>query len=213
MTDATQEPFQPIEGKCNARKTDSSGLCAHEAGWQTSHPGYGRCKWHGGATPNQVKNAERQMAQVAAVTYGAPREVDPAVWLLEEVARTAGIVDWLAGRIRELAPDALVQGVREIRSKIGPAIDGAERAELERVTTVAQVPSVWLDLYLRERKHLVAVCRDTLAAGVQERQVRIAEETGMLLVSVLRGVLDELGLSDRPDVGEIVGRHLRLVGG
>src|SRR5436853_2892956 len=36
---------------CDAKRTDGSGkLCKQPAGWMTSHPGQGRCKWHGGAS-------------------------------------------------------------------------------------------------------------------------------------------------------------------
>jgi len=40
---------------CNARKADGSGYCKHEAGWGTDHTGHGRCRYHGGSTPNQEK--------------------------------------------------------------------------------------------------------------------------------------------------------------
>lgn len=43
-TSSLQGPF------CQAHRTDGSGkLCKQPAGWMTSHPGQGRCKWHGGA--------------------------------------------------------------------------------------------------------------------------------------------------------------------
>lgn len=41
---------EPHGGACGAR-TRSRGVCAHPAGWGTDHPGQGRCKLHGGATP------------------------------------------------------------------------------------------------------------------------------------------------------------------
>ena len=36
---------------CNARKKQDPGYCHRPAGWGTWHPGAGRCKLHGGATP------------------------------------------------------------------------------------------------------------------------------------------------------------------
>jgi len=57
---------------CNARKTDGSGYCQHEAGWGTEHKGHGRCKFHGGNTPTQEQNVINKLedaASDAAVAY------------------------------------------------------------------------------------------------------------------------------------------------
>jgi hypothetical protein len=48
-------PKRDADDKCNARKTDNSGYCEHRAGWGTEHTGVGRCKFHGGLTPNQER--------------------------------------------------------------------------------------------------------------------------------------------------------------
>ena len=42
---------------------------------------------------------------------------------------------------------------------------------------------------------------------------RITEEQGKLVADVIRGVLNDLGVMDRPEVPGIVHRHLALVGG
>jgi hypothetical protein len=57
---------------CNARKTDGSGYCGHRAGWGTDHVGHGRCKYHGGDSPNgekSVLNDLEDAAEHAAVAY------------------------------------------------------------------------------------------------------------------------------------------------
>ena len=57
---------------CNARKTDGSGYCKHEAGWGTDHTGHGRCKFHGGSTQAQEENVIRKLedaAEDAATAY------------------------------------------------------------------------------------------------------------------------------------------------
>lgn len=169
--------------RCPARNR-SGDPCGHPAGWGTDHAGAGLCRNHGGCTPNGRRNAQTIIARRAVATYGLPREVDPAVALLEEVARTAGHVEWLGARIREMNPDAPVSGT------IGAA---------------------WLDLYRAERRHLVRVCRDAIAAGAEARRVRIAEETGAAIVAVLHAVLADLGLADNEDVPALVARHLRAI--
>lgn len=68
MSDLT--PKDP-DTHCNARKTDGSGYCKHEAGWGTDHPGVGRCKFHLGNTENHEKKVISDLedaAQDAAVT-------------------------------------------------------------------------------------------------------------------------------------------------
>jgi len=57
---------------CNARKTDGSGHCGQPAGWGTDHVGHGRCKYHGGDSPNgekSVLNDLEDAAEHAAVAY------------------------------------------------------------------------------------------------------------------------------------------------
>ena len=63
---------KPADDYCNARKTDGSGYCRHEAGWGTDHPGHGRCKFHGGSTQAQEQNVINKLeaaATDAAVAY------------------------------------------------------------------------------------------------------------------------------------------------
>lgn len=62
------EPKEPGD-KCNARKTDGSGYCEHTAGWGTDHTGHGRCKFHGGSTPDQEKHIMNELED--SVEHGA----------------------------------------------------------------------------------------------------------------------------------------------
>lgn len=165
--------------KCGRTKRSDGTPCGQAAGWGTDHPGIGACKLHGGSAPSGRVAAQREAAQAAVRTLGLPLDIDPATALLDEVRRTAGHVTWLGERIAELAPNDLVQGVRGIRRRQGP--DGDD------VTTEAgPAVSVWLDLYQRERRHLVAVCAAAVAAGVAERQVRLAEQQGAQITEGLR---------------------------
>ena len=56
-------------------------------------------------------------------------------------------------------------------------------------------PSIWPDLYDRERKHLVAVATAAIRADVEERRVRLAESQGELVAQAIRAILTDLGLS------------------
>jgi len=146
------------------------------------------------------------MARRAVATYGLAREIDPAAALLEEVHRTAGHVAWLQEKVREIDEDDLVWGVVEEVDKGSGEFTGTD-------VTKAAKPNIWLELYHRERKHLVDVTKAALAAGIAERQVRLAEQQGALIVGLLQRIFDDLNLTaeQRELIPTVVPRHLRAV--
>ena len=187
--------------QCGARARSTNQPCRLPAGWGTDHPGFGNCRRHCGNTSGGRKSAQNKMAAAAVVTFGLPREVDPHDALLEEVWRTAGAVDWLQRKVREQEGKELVWGVVEQTSAPGaPSL-------IKRSTK----PSIWLQLYRQEHHHLVDVCRVAIAAGVAERQVRLAEEQGKQIAAVILGVLQDLGVQGREEVPSLVRKHLVLV--
>lgn len=164
------------EGICGAKRRQGDpevggGVCRLPAGWGTEHVGIGRCKLHGGTTPAQVKHVNGQKAAAAVVTFGLPVDVDPQTALLEEVHRTAGHVAWLGQKVAELDEADLKQ------------LDMSERFEK---------PAVWVEMYERERAHLVKVAATCISAGIAERQVRLAEDQGRQLADVLRNVIGDV---------------------
>lgn len=184
---------RPAHAKCGARRKNGD-RCKQAAGWGTDHPGTGRCKLHGGSTPAHTTAARYEQALAAVATYGLPRDIDPAAALLEEVHRTAGHVAWLASKIRELDDDDLTWGITQETEKNAAMFVGTDRKSQAK-------PSVWLELYHRERRHLVRVTKAALDAGISERLVRLAERQGTMLADVIRrsaeGLLDEVaGLLD-----------------
>jgi hypothetical protein len=128
-------------------------------------------------------------AEKAVATYGLPRDISPTDALLEEVRFTAGHVAWLRERVSQLAPDALTWGTREIVDKQATEFTGTD-------TTEAAAVNVWLELYYRERKHLVDVCKAAISVGIEERYVRLAEAQGAVVAEVIRRILDRLNLSE-----------------
>lgn len=177
--------------KCKSTDIDERAPCREK-----SKIGMTVCWRHGGNSPQAERAAERREQHAAAVdameTLGLPVTVDPHVALLEEVHRTAGHVAWLGELVQSLEQDELKQYTTDD--------DGRH---WER-------PSIWIEMYQRERKQLVTVARAAIAAGVAERQVQIAEQQGAAIVSVIRAVLVDLGRDDEEAHG-IVARHLRLV--
>jgi hypothetical protein len=180
---------EPTAGKCNARRRDGSGgLCRNVAGKGTDHLGYGPCVRHGGNTPSHVTAAQKAMAATAVATYGLPITIDPRDALLQEVYRTAGHVAFIADQIRALKTDDLIWGKTEEVDTRASEFPGTN-------TKRAAVPNVWLQLYDRERKHLVAVAKAAIDAGIEERRVRVAEQMGGQLAAVIRAFIARLGLT------------------
>lgn len=173
--------------RCKAKSTRSGEQCK-----KTAMRGQGICGTHGGRAPQNKAAAARRVAEqeaIAAVTtFGLPREIDARDALLEEVYRTAGAIDWLTAKVRELEPQAAVWGVTEQVTKGATEYEGVD-------TTHAAVINVWVELWQKERKHLVDVSKAAISAGIEERRVRLAEQQGALLASVIKQVLGDLDLT------------------
>jgi hypothetical protein len=148
--------------------------------------GSDKCRMHLGKRAKDV--IAEAMAEKAVATYGLPRDISPTDALLEEVRFTAGHVAWLRERVSQLAPDALTWGTREVVDKQATEYQGTD-------TTEAAAVNVWLELYYRERKHLVDVCKAAISVGIEERYVRLAEAQGAVVAEVIRRILGRLELS------------------
>lgn len=148
---------------------------------------------------------------------GAPREIDPAVALLEELHRSAGHVAWLRERVEELEESELVWGKvmqtteeREVTGHV-EGDDGGKLGsyKLEREEHRAQI-NAWWDLYTRERKHLSAVSVSALKAGVEERRVRMYERSIDMLETIFTGAMGDLGIdANDPRVRRVLATRIR----
>lgn len=176
--------------KRSGRSQSGPGICCQPAGWGTDHQGYGTCRHHGGLLPSHTKKAQREIAQDMVKTYGLPKDIDPQTALIEEVQRTAGHVDYLNNLIQEIEDDK----------------------GLTQRTETGVMPSVWIEMYQRERTHLVQVSAAAIRAGIAERQVRIAEEQGKLFAMVIKAIISDenLGLTNAQLAAapKVVRKHL-----
>lgn len=127
-------------------------------------------------------------ARRAVVTYGLPRDISPTDALLEEVRYSAGHVAWLRAKVAEIEENDLVWGVTERAEKNATEFSGTD-------VTEAAKPNVWLDLYFRERRHLLDLTKTAISVGIEERRVRLAEAQGSLLNEVIRRILGRLSLT------------------
>lgn len=174
--------------RCGAERRHGQGPCKRGAGAGTDHPGAGRCSWHGGCAPSGRAAAQEEIARRAVETYGLPRDISPTDALLEEVRYSAGHVAWLRAKVAEIEADDLVWGKTEEVDKNASEFAGTD-------TTHAAAVNVWLDLYFRERKHLLDLTKTAISVGIEERRVRLAESQGALLNEVIRRILGRLSLS------------------
>lgn len=177
--------MSPTARKCVAR---------NRAGTQCGNyaiPGGTVCKIHGGSTGHIAAKAKVR-AELESWGLDAPT-VDPGQTLLRLVSQSAARAERYA---------------QELFAKLADDEDGALRKAL--------VADVWiLDLegeshkageYVRalakleaeERDRCANFCRIAIAAGLAERQVRLAERQGQLIAEVLRTVMGdpELGLTE-----------------
>jgi len=152
--------------------------------------GADKCRMHLGekAAPVIAEAKALQQARKAVETYGLPRDISPTDALLEEVRYSAGHVAWLRAKVAEIEADDLVWGKTEEVDRGSGEFAGID------VTRSAAV-NMWLDLYFRERKHLLDLTKTAISVGIEERRVRLAEAQGSLMNDVIRRILARLSLS------------------
>lgn len=201
MDELPQDRSIPIEGRCNARRTDGSGdLCRRYAGQATDHVGVGQCSKHGGCTPSANQHAQKiREAQILGPILEEYRSrigehPDPYEGMLEVVR-----FGWAWMRMLEARVAELHDGDGEL---FGEDHVGDAR------------PHVLVVMLLEARREHRRNCEAAIRAGIAERMVQLAEDQAEAMATFVRGVLGELGheLED-PTVAGVVRRHLRALPG
>jgi hypothetical protein len=90
---------EPVDGKCAAKLGNSlekwgmQRYCTNTEGYDTPHLGSGRCKFHGGSTPNHLRKAANEAATTElrsiAEQLGEPDPIGPYVVEAELLVRKA----------------------------------------------------------------------------------------------------------------------------
>jgi hypothetical protein len=198
-----------------------------------------RCKLHGGISKAKAKAKGAVVVELQRWGLG-DSTVDPGETLLRLVTQSAARCDRYAQLLGEAyeAAERLKAG-REAGELVEVGGDGADadraREDLKRIFTTGGVAALVGNVYAatkdgdiyatgeairglakleaEERDRCATMASKAVAAGLAERQVRLAEQQGTLLASVIRAILDDLGLTPEQaaKAPEIAARHLRAV--
>ncbi len=190
------KPDDPGHDRCGARKKGGDGCCARPAGWGTDHPGLGKCKLHGGSTPNHQRSAQLELARQAITRLGQQipeDEATPTLIMIGLVRESAGNVEFYRRAVATDDPQDLIW------RETGPG--GAAK----------QVKSVWLVVYDEERDRLARYIKEAIGLGIEERRVRLEEADARTLMEGFSKAVTAAKLS--PEQTEVLRRvfadHLR----
>lgn len=186
--------------RCKARRSDGEPCKA----WAIR--GTSVCRVHGGSAPH-VRAAGRR--RVALARFQGPiadlldefeDDLDgthPVEGLLQAVRRTGAMVHVLGVLVGALHPAPFVDG-QPVAGLYGPDHLGDGEPHV-LVTMYGQ----WLDRHAK-------VCKLALDAGVEERQVRLAEQQALAIVQVTSLAVEDLGLADQiPQLRVALGERMR----
>ncbi|MFR0358638.1 hypothetical protein [Streptomyces sediminimaris] len=179
--------------RCGGKKKQGEGTCTQPAGWGTDHAGVGRCKLHGGCTPNQAVSAGRQKAEAEARRVLAELSVGPVADPLEALLKLAGeVLAW------QRATAGLVNQLDSIRY---PGGNGTEQLRSEVV------------LYERAMDRAVNVLAAIARLNIDERLVAVTERQADAVVSAINAALEAAGVSgvEAEAARKAAARHLRSV--
>jgi hypothetical protein len=204
---------------------------------QPAIAGTKRCKLHGGISKAKAKAKGAVVVELQRWGLG-DSTVDPGETLLRLVTQSAARCDLYAqllGEAYEAAERLRAAGQDAVSVEAEGADAERAREDLKRIFTTGGVAALVGNVYAatkdgdiyatgeairglakleaEERDRCATMATKAVAAGLAERSVRIAEQQGALLASVIRAILDDLGLSPEQQarVPEVVPRHLRAV--
>lgn len=187
---------------CGAPKKTTGEPCRNGSGKATDHPGYGRCKWHGGNSPTHRHAATIAAARDTAVLFGVPREVDPISGMLESYYQTMGILDAIEAKCMQLLPAEVVWGITK-EKRVGDGGDDESLSPPER--EYGPGVNIWIKLLAEWHDRAFAEAERILKLDLDSRRVELAQTYVTAMVTVL---LDpELDLS--ADQRRAVARRFR----
>jgi hypothetical protein len=148
------------------------------------------CSKHGGNTRAAREKAaervfeqnERAQAVEPLARFQPKREIHPATALIDLVQYQAGVVEYWRGRVEQINEEDLTYGMAEQTDSEGPFGPSSQQKFVTAANIVYKL--------LREaQRDLADYASMALKAGVQERQIRLAEEQGSAFARAQRAIL------------------------
>lgn len=189
---------------CGAKLPNRDGTCRAPSGRGTTHPGWGRCKVHGGATESHIEAAHMAQAAATAQLFGVPRDVDPITGMLETYHATMGMLDAIEAMCMQLLPAEVVWGVvkeKRIGEQGGEGDDNLTPVEREYAPGV----HIWVKLLADWHDRAFSEAERILKLDLDSRRVELAQSHIAAMVSIL--LSSDLGLTG--DQRRVAARMLR----
>jgi hypothetical protein len=189
--------------------------CKRTPGEGTEHAGVGPCKTHdkGWGPMRADTKVEKYARPLLAKLTGYDVDVNPMDALLMAVRITAAEVAYFSERIGQLEEHQLSQRTTIKRSTVTDKGGGKVEKSIVQVEGTEEL-TIWMKARKQSIRDMAHFSKMAMDAGVEERMVRVAESVGEALAAAVRGILDDLGLSNeqREQAPALVRKHLRLIG-
>jgi hypothetical protein len=179
--------------------TRSDTTCRRPSGWGTDHAGWGRCKLHGGSSPNHGVAAQMAQATATAQLFGVPRDVDPITGMLETYHQTMGVLDAIEAMCMQLLPAEVVWGITK-EKRVGDEegeLTPAEREYAPGVNIWVKLLSDWHDRAFSEAERILKLDLDS-------RRVELAQSHVAAMVAILLSPDMALSIEQRRTAARIL---------
>jgi hypothetical protein len=181
---------------CGAKRRQGppDATCRRPAGWGTDHVGWGSCKFHGGCTPSHTRAiALKQAGQIQGL-FGVPRDdIDEISGLIEELQRSAGLIDSYEAMCAQLGADEVVFGVLTSEETRVEG-EGDDLTPREVKTKRGASINTWVRLLNAERDRFTKLCEAMVKLDLERRRVDLGQGHVAALVQVL--LSPELALNE-----------------
>lgn len=190
MTKKRPQPWEKDPSlRCTAHSSRTGDRCK-----AVVIPGGTVCSTHGGSTPQVRRAAQRRLAKAeierswATIFRGEQvSEVDPVQRLLEEIAWSAGYIDYLRWEIASLGLTEATWGVTRRTVKAASPTPGVDLVQEAR-------PAVLLRLHDQERDRLARLIELSVKLGVEAQQREAAARLAGDLFAAVGTALAVAGL-------------------